>query len=185
LDFASREGWGYLELPGGYALPADPQTAELIVNTITRLLSRSPQLVCERHRRRTPLEQEQIAVVVSLNDQRGVLMSTLAHAGLGRVKVETANKLQGLEFEVVLCWHPLAGLDSADSFHLEAGRMCVMCTRHRHACIVFGRAGDRELVQSPAPATPAWPDHEDEVLRGWKVHQRVFEQLTPYLVPIH
>src|SRR5262245_48964871 len=38
--------------------------------------------------------------------------------------VETANKLQGLEFEVAFVWHPLAGLPEADGFHLDPGRLC-------------------------------------------------------------
>ena len=71
--------------------------------------------------------------------------------------MDNANKLQGLEFDLSICWHPMAGLDEADKFHLELGRMCVMCTRHRHACVVIGRAGDRELVEGLPPATPAWP----------------------------
>jgi hypothetical protein len=45
--------------------------------------------------------------------------------GLGEIVVNTANKLQGLEFDLVVCWHPLPGLEAADEFHAEAGRLCV------------------------------------------------------------
>jgi hypothetical protein len=128
---------------------------------------------------------DRIAIGVSHNDQKAMIRTLLDSAGLGAVVVDTANKLQGLEFDFSICWHPMAGLDEADEFHLESGRMCVMCTRHRHSCVVIGRAGDRELVAGLPPATPAWPGVEfDHILRGWEVHQSVFSALTPYHVPI-
>ena len=136
-------------------------------------------MTCERHPQGTGLALERIAVGVSHNPQKAFVRSLLDAAGLHAVVVDTANKLQGREFEVCVCWHPLAGLDEADDFHVEAGRLCVMCTRHRHACIVVGRAGDRELIEGLPPATPAWPGAGfDYVLRGWEVHQNVFSALA-------
>jgi hypothetical protein len=114
-------------------------------------------------------------------------VSCLAFLTLADVVVNTANKLQGLEFDFVVCWHPLAGLPEADTFHLEAGRLCVICTRHRHACAVVGRRGDRELIEGLPPSTPAYPGggpDADDVLKGWEVHREVFTALTPYLVTI-
>jgi hypothetical protein len=55
----------------------------------------------------------------------------LDHAGLTDMVVNTANKLQGLEFGFVVCWHPIAGLGEPDAFHLEAGRLGVMCVAAR------------------------------------------------------
>ena len=111
----------------------------------------------------------------------------LNHVGLPDVVVNTANKLQGLEFDVVVCWHPMAGLDEPDDFHLAAGRLRVMCTRHRHACFVEGRRGDRELVEGLPPSTPAYPGEgpeADDILRGWEFHQGVFSALSRYLVQV-
>jgi hypothetical protein len=54
------------------------------------------------------LRPEQVAVGISPNDQKDLLRVALAQRGLDRVVVETANKLQGLEFEVVIAWHPQA-----------------------------------------------------------------------------
>ena len=45
-----------------------------------------------------------------MDDQKNLLRVRLDQAGLGQVVVDTANKLQGLEFDVVVAWHPLAGL---------------------------------------------------------------------------
>ncbi len=92
--------------------------------------------------------------------------------------MNTANKLQGLTYEIVIAWHPLAGLVELDEFHLDPGRLCVMLTRHRQACIVIGRAGDRELVKGIPPATPTYIGWESNpALDGWYAHEGVFAQL--------
>ena len=131
------------------------------------------------------LELDRVAVGVSHNDQKDLLRARLDALGLGAVKVATANKLQGLEYDVVVCWHPLAGLPDADEFHVDSGRLCVLTTRHRHACIVVGRRGDRELIEGLPPSTPAWPGiDEDAVLGGWDVHRRVFDALEPVRIEL-
>jgi hypothetical protein len=57
----------------------------------------------------------------------------------------------------------------------------VLLTRHRHACIVIGRAGDRTLLGSIPPATPAYLGcHEDPVLDGWETHLAVFDALEKH-----
>jgi hypothetical protein len=100
---------------------------------------------------------------------------------LGGVVVETANPLQRLEFDVVVAWHPLAGLPEPDGFHLDPGRLCVLLTRHRHACVVVGRADDDEMLDDkPPPPTPAYlAGDPDPVLDGWEVHRQVFAALEP------
>jgi hypothetical protein len=125
-------------------------------------------------------------VGVSHNDQKDLLRAALDAEGLGEVVVETANKLQGLEYEVVVVWHPLSGLPEADSFHLDPGRLCVLLTRHRQACLVVGRAGDAELVADQVPPpTPAYLDWDpDPVLDGWEVHSQVFLALEPFQVAL-
>ena len=84
--------------------------------------------------------------------------------------VSTANKVQGREYEVVLVWHPLAGRRDATAFHLEAGRMCVMLSRHRQACIVVGRAGaDRLLAEFP-DSDPIFLDEPEKFPDGWEAN---------------
>jgi hypothetical protein len=87
---------------------------------------------------------------------------------------------------VVFAWHPLAGLPEADGFHLESGRLCVLLTRHRQACVVVGRDGDRDLVEErlppPTEAYLGWDP--DPVLDGWEVHREVFAALEPFRVRV-
>lgn len=178
LDLAATSGWAHLELPASAVISADPVTVSLITDLVTRLLARSPTVKCENQLKPVKLRQEQIAVAVSHNDQKAAMRAALSHEGLAAVTVNTANKLQGLTYEVVIAWHPLAGLADVDEFHLDPGRLCVMLTRHRQACIVVGRAGDRELVQGIPPATPSYVGWDSApALDGWYAHEKVFEEL--------
>src|SRR5207249_11406463 len=118
--------------------------------------ARNARARCESRRSLRPLGAHEVAVGVSHNDQKDLLRALLDEAGLGHVVVDTANRLQGLTFEVVVAWHPLAGSQVTDAFHLDPGRLCVLLTRHRQACIVVGRDTDRALLEGVPPATPGF-----------------------------
>jgi len=185
LELAAGDGWAHLELPDAAVLTCDPDTIALIVECVQRLRDRGPQLRCERNSRWHNLAPERIAIGVCHNDQKDLMRAELDRVGHDDVVVNTANKLQGLEYDLVICWHPLAGLPEADGFHLEPGRAAVLLTRHRHACIVVGREGDRQLVEGVPPATPAFLGCDaDPVLDGWGVHQDVFEALEQFRVSL-
>jgi hypothetical protein len=56
-----------------------------------------------------------------------------------------------------------------------------MLTRHRQACVVVGRASDRDLVRGIPPVTPAYVGWDlNPVLDGWYVHEAVFAALEPH-----
>jgi len=181
LDEAAASGWAHLTLPGSALVSADPDTARLIVDLIERLFGRSPTTECEDRSTPVALDPRRVAVGVSHNDQKDLLRATLDAAGWHDVVVSTANKLQGLQYDVVIAWHPLAGQAEADAFHLDPGRLCVLLTRHRHACIVVGREADRDLLDGMPPATPAYLGwNPDPVLDGWDIHESVFDQLEKH-----
>ncbi len=182
LDTAAGSGWAHVELPRAAVLPADPEAAGVIADLTARLFERGVTARCERHPAPQPLAPSQVAVGVSHTAQRDRVRAALADRGLGGVVVETANKLQGLEFAVTLVWHPLSGLAEADPFHLDPGRLCVLLTRHRHACLVVGRAGGRDLLaDTPPPPTAAYLGYDpDPVLDGWTAHEAVFDALDGY-----
>lgn len=181
LDLSARSGWAQVELPRAAVLQTDPEAVVLIADLVERLFDRNPRVRCERNRTPTALTAEKVAVGVCHNDQKDQLTAALAERGLDNVVVETANKLQGLEFEVVVVWHPLSGLPEADEFHLDSGRLCVLLTRHRQACIVVGWAGDSDLLDDrPPPPTAAYLGHDiDPLLDGWAVHEAVYAALQP------
>jgi hypothetical protein len=174
----------HVELPRAAVLPAGPEAVELLTSLVRRLFEREPQVRCERQLSPARLRPGQVAVGVSHNDQKGFLRAALDARGLTGVVVETANKLQGLEFDVVFVWHPLAGLLEADGFHLDPGRLGVLLTRHRQASVVVGRQDDCELLEDqilpPTTAYLGWDP--DPVLDGWEIHRQVFVALEPFRV---
>src|SRR5262249_40463331 len=67
------------------------------------------------------------------------------------VLIGTANQAQGLEREVVVVIHPLAGYRELPAFATDHGRLCVALSRHRaHATVIVDR--DSELVLRHARA---------------------------------
>ena len=101
-------------------------------------------------------------------------------AAIGRgVTVDTANRLQGREFDVTLIYHPLAGRADVSEFHLDSGRLCVLLSRHRVGCVVVGRAGARDLLAAHAPSSERIlgldedPEHE-----GWFANLEVLDRLS-------
>ncbi len=185
LDHAAEHGWAHAELPAGVVLAADPETIAAIVRLLKRLVERGAFVRSERRATKAALLASDIAVAVSHRDQRSLLREALDAVDLQDVVVDTANKLQGRTFEVLVAWHPLAGLDGTDEFHVDHGRLCVMLTRHRHACIVVGRASDRELVQGIPPASPSYAGYDaNPAMDGWYVHEAVFAALADHRLPL-
>ena len=186
VDHAATEGWAYLRLPSSPVLTADPATVEVITSVAQRLRDRAAQVSSERTEgRQVDLDLERVAVAVSHRDQRDQLRASLDDAGLQQVRVDTANRLQGLDFDVVIAWHPLAGLPAPDGFHLDPGRLCVQLTRHRHACVVVGRAGDVEVLQSVPQIPEAWLGEEaSPEVDGWFAHRFVFDRLDDHAFDI-
>jgi hypothetical protein len=184
LDEAKAHGWAHVTLPGAPVVVADPATAQIVVQLASRLLARNARAICENRAGFEALRPADVAVGVSHNDQKDLVRVMLDEAGLGGVVVDTANRLQGLTFEVVIAWHPLAGAAVTDAFHLDPGRLCVLLTRHRQACVVVGRDTDRELLEGVPPATPGFLGWDpDPVLDGWDAHEQVFQLLEPHRIP--
>jgi len=184
LDEAATAGWAHITLPGAQVLTADPATAALIRDLVLRLFARTARVNSEDRETPTSLRPAEVAVGVSHNDQKDLVRALLDNAGLTGVTVDTANRLQGLTFEVVVAWHPLAGSPVTDAFHLDPGRLCVLLTRHRQACIVVGRDTDRALLEGIPPATPGFLGWDpDPVLDGWDAHEGVFRLLEPHVIP--
>lgn len=181
LDTAMAQSLAHLELQGQGVPDDDPEMVDAIAKLVQRFFQRRPAARCERVAQLKELTPAQTAVVVSHRRQKAALRAAFSALKLEDVFVETANRIQGLEFSTVFYWHSLAGLSTADAFHLEPGRTCVGLTRHRHACVVLGREGDRNLLKGFPPITPAFPDWDsDPLLDGWDIHRRIFDELASY-----
>ncbi|WP_425827542.1 AAA family ATPase [Streptomyces fractus] len=171
LTRAADSGWGYLELPPRHTLDDDPEVAEALATCAARVLERGATANDVR------LTESRIAVGTARTVQADAVRTRLATRGLTGITVDTANRLQGREFDVTLVWHPLSGRHDASAFHLETGRLCVLLSRHRHACIVVARAGIRDLLDRHPSTRPVHLDVPPKFPDGWRAHQTVMGHL--------
>lgn len=188
LDLAAATGWAFVELEGKFTTRVDSEIVETIVELLVRLFDREPQTRCELSPQGRPLSGTNVAVATAQTAQadavRTRLQQVAADTGvrqLAHVSVDTANRHQGREFELLIAWHPLAGRRDASEFHLESGRLCVMISRHRHACLVVGRAGTADLLDSHPLASPVYLDLPAKLPDGWEANQAVLEHLTKHI----
>jgi hypothetical protein len=106
----------------------------------------------------------------------------LALAGEANAPLAAMVGLQGREFDAVIVLHPLSGRRDATAFHLEAGRLCVLIARHRHACIVIARAGIPELLEAHPSTEPVHLNVPVKFPDGWAANQAVMEHLQQWKV---
>lgn len=181
VDRMVADGWAHLLLPPGVASSGgvDDEVADGVAGVVISLLESGAEIVAdERPARIGVLSPGRIAVGVSHTIQADMVRARLAAAGVSGVQVDTANRLQGLEFDVTVVWHPLSGMVEADEFHLDAGRMCVLLTRHRHGCVVVGRESDLDLADHPPVLGESGEGVSRAVIEAWEAHTIVLEQLA-------
>jgi hypothetical protein len=148
-----------------------------------RVLQRGALSYSERSVAGVPVTPSRIAVGTAHRDQAQAIREILRVSGQPGVTVDTANRLQGREFDVVIVLHPLSGRRDATSFHLEAGRLCVLTTRHRHACIVVARAGIPELLDAHPSTEPVHLNVPVRFPDGWEANQAIMARLQQWKVP--
>jgi hypothetical protein len=183
VELAARTGWALYELPARYTIRTDVEAAQACVDLAARIVERGTVAVSERTPEGAPVTPERIAIGTAHRDQAAVIRSLLPPSAAG-VTVDTANRLQGREYDVTIVLHPLSGRRDASAFHLEAGRLCVLTSRHRHACIVVARAGIAELLDAHPSTEPVHLNVPVKFPDGWEANQSILAQLGLYRVQI-
>jgi hypothetical protein len=124
-----------------------------------------------------PLDPTMIGVVCAHVAQVNAVKERLPHY-LADAFVETADRFQGLERPVMIVYHPLSGRADASEFHLDAGRLCVMLSRHCVATFVVTRGGiDNVLLRHAPSGDRILGIEEDAEFGGWKAHLTVLQTL--------
>ncbi|MFZ4298062.1 AAA domain-containing protein [Streptomyces cinereoruber] len=182
LDEAAESGWGLLELPARHTPRTDPEAVGAIALVVRRLLDRGGAAVSERAEAPVPLTPDRIAVGTAHRDQAAAVRAALAELGVSGVTVDTANRLQGREYDVTVVLHPLSGRPDATAFHLETGRLCVLASRHRHACVVVCRAGVAELLDEHPSTDPVQLGAAVSFPDGWEANHAVLSHLEKHRV---
>ena len=205
LQTAADSGWALYELPHRHTLRTDAEAVYACAELAARVLLRGAVTASERPSGAAgsvtrDVTADRIAIGVAHRDQaaavkralrdRAVAYPVLSAAGpdpagrdVTRVVADTANRLQGREFDVMIMLHPLSGRRDATAFHLEAGRLCVLASRHRHACVVVARAGIPELLDAHPSAEPVHLGVPVKFPDGWEAHQSFMAHLAKFRVP--
>jgi len=149
--------------------------ASTIVAMIERLIERSARISEGGMAREVTASM--IGVVCAHVSQVNAVRERLSQ-DLSEVFVETADRFQGLEREVTLIHHPLSGRADASEFHLDAGRLCVMLSRHRTACWILSRSGIKNQLLRYAPSGDrVLGVDEDPEYEGWRSHMHLINSL--------
>jgi hypothetical protein len=164
-----------LELPRLITGQYDPELADAIVGLINQLLSRGTTVLDDGIIRR--LMPSMIGVACAHVSQVNAVRERLP-TSLADIFVETANRFQGLERPVMLVHHPLSGRTDAAEFHLDAGRLCVMLSRHRVTCFVLAREGVLDMLERYAPSGHRVLGIDcDAEYESWRAHVTIQTQL--------
>ena len=175
LDAASTTGWGFHELPARFTVRTDAEAAAACADLASRALSRGGVTTSESGT--VALTPDRIAIGAAHRDQVAAIRSVLPPEAAG-VTVDTANRLQGREYDLTVVLHPLSGRQDATAFHLEAGRLCVLTSRHRHACVVVARAGIAELLDAHPSTEPVHLNVPVKFPDGWEANQSILAHLA-------
>jgi hypothetical protein len=158
-----------IELPAMMAGDTDPELAEEMVETARRVVGRQAMIV-NREGQPAAVTPQMIGIACAQVSQVNAIRERLG-PDLADVFVETANRFQGLEREIMFVQPPLSGRADATGFHLDAGRLCVLLSRHRVACWLFGRAGIRRQLQRYAPlGERSLGIAKDPEFEGWRAN---------------
>ncbi|GIJ10573.1 AAA family ATPase [Micromonospora andamanensis] len=184
IDLAAGSGWGFLELPHRNTLRTDAETVAATADVAVRLLQRGTETRCEQAPGGRRLTAARIAVGAAHRDQVAAITRALRARGeiADGIRVDTANRLQGAEFDITVILHPLSGRIDATPFHLTPGRLCVLTSRHRHACIVVGRRGIPELLDAHPGTEPVHLKGFIKFPDGWEANQAVLAHLANHRV---
>ncbi|MFY1678586.1 AAA domain-containing protein [Streptomyces sp. WMMC905] len=183
IDEAAATGWGLLELPARRTPRTDPEAVGAVASVVRRLLDRRGAATSERGPDPVPLTADRIAVGTAHRDQAAAVRAALERLGVVGVTVDTANRLQGREYDVTVVLHPLSGRPDATTFHLETGRLCVLTSRHRHACVVVCRAGVDDLLDGHPSTEPVRLGVVVRFPDGWEANHAVLAHLARHRVP--
>ncbi|WP_433231889.1 AAA family ATPase [Actinomadura formosensis] len=179
LEEAAATGWALYELPARHTLRTDAEAVRATAALAVRLLQRGP--VAHSEQGSAPVDAARVAIGAAHRDQVAAIRAALGPHGAG-ITVDTANRLQGREYDVTVVLHPLSGRRDATAFHLESGRLCVLTSRHRHACVVVARAGIPELLDAHPSAEPVHLGVPVKFPDGWEANQSVLARLAGHRV---
>jgi hypothetical protein len=157
----------------GAPIETDQELASFIAELTSRLLARQCVISTDDTMTSSPrrLKIDDIGIVSTHNQMNTAIASALSGATKG-INVTTPERWQGLERPVMIAVHPLSGVSVPSSFDLETGRLCVMASRHRSACIFVTRDHVGHTLATRLPSGDHALGAEDISGKGHAQHTR-------------
>jgi hypothetical protein len=150
LEDPSQKQIGTLKLSDIAICSSKRAMNALIENSIQEVLAEAPESVIDQELKSTP------------------------NMGL---RVDTPERLQGLEFKVFFAVHPLSNAEKPSSFDLETGRLCVMASRHEIGLIFFSREHILNTLDLELPNANQAPGLDDVTGLGHRLHRGFISML--------
>jgi hypothetical protein len=164
-----------MELPKQHQQDVDLELVEQMIACLELLFEAKAEL--EKDGVRRPLIPSDIGIACAHVVQVSALQERLP-GQLHDIYIETCDRFQGLERELMLVYHPLSGRMDVDTFHMDTGRMCVALSRHRTACFLFARQGIQELLQSSLASDERVIGVDtDPYCAGWRTQMTLLQRL--------
>ena len=166
----------------GVPVETDTELAEVVAGVARRLLELKCVVSTSKDEMGRPraLTPADIGIVSTHNQMNTAIQSALPADLVGEhaIRVTTPERWQGLERAVMIAVHPLSGVQIPSAFDLETGRLCVMASRHKSACIFVTRDHVGTTLDSHLPSADQALGRGDVIGRGhaqhtafWKYHE--------------
>lgn len=178
LDLLAERSVAGVTVPtpsGGPPLEQDKELAGLVAQLTQRTLARGAQLQMNGQRR--TITAADIGIAATHRAMNGAIELALPSKLRGAVKVDTAERWQGLQRGFMIVVHPLSGVVSPSAFDLETGRLCVMASRHLCGLIVVSRDHLGNTLDVFIPSAAQAIGRPDVTGRGHAQHLGLWKRL--------
>lgn len=167
----------FLPMPDRGVPPMDdPEVAQACAAVVDRALRRQAASVTLDRNEGGEVETlgpTDVGVAVTHKVLMQRVSTLLLAAGIEGVKVDTAERWQGLERKLMVIVHPLSStLDPDFEFDLGTGRLCVMASRHQHGMVVVSRDHVSDTLSGLMPSATQPLGRADEASRNLRAHRR-------------
>ena len=169
---------------GGPPLECDDEIADAAVSVVRSILDCQSQ--CRMEGKSTTLTPERIGLCATHHVMNAAMALHLDHK-LAGVAIDTPERWQGLERQVMVVVHPLSGVVQPSEFDLETGRLCVMASRHQVALVVVSRDHLAQTLDEHLPSAGQAIGRPDVTGRGHHQNWLFWNTLRERdrLVPLH
>lgn len=166
----------------GVPVETDIELAKVVAEVALRLLDLKcvVSTCAEETKNPRTVKASDIGIVSTHNLMNTAIQAALPAQLVGEhaIRVTTPERWQGLERAVMIAVHPLSGVQIPSAFDLETGRLCVMASRHKSACIFVTRDHVGTTLNSHLPNADQALGRGDIIGRGhaqhtafWRYHE--------------